>query len=200
MSNLSLLVAASFGLAGALFCTIIIRVIYEALVGPRRGWVESWKIKQKEKSLTQLEQVIGTQDILSGFKSLRQFLIFDNVKFNPDLIERVSSLNFSVLSKIFDLTKAKKIECSEIEILEGLFSSRTAILRACAEILTNRNNLLRKRNNSMPSWAFDEYQKKLVEFSEQLETNRKSIELQLDRIYLNFQRPSDSPQDEIVYH
>lgn len=200
MSLLSLLVATSFGIAGALFCAIIIRILYEALIGPQKGWSESWKIKQRERLLSQIEKSLDQADLPNSFKLLRQTLYFDHLKYNPELIERISSLNFSVLAKIFDLSKTKDINASEIEILEGLFSSRTSLLRSCGEVLISRNSLLRKRNNDMPAWAFDEYQRKLTEFSEQLDTNRKSIELQLDRIFVSIEKNPASKEEEIVYH
>ncbi len=200
MSFLSLVVAASFGIAGVLFCAIIIRIIYEALIGPKKGWAESWKVRQREKILSQIEKSLDQADLPGSFKLLRQTLYFDHLKYNSELIERISSLNFSVLAKIFDLTKTRDIQASDIEILEGLFSSRTALLRSCGEVLNSRNSLMRKRNNDMPSWAFDEYQKKLSDFSEQLDTNRKSIELQLDRISVSIEKKPASQKDEIVYH
>lgn len=200
MSFMSLLLAASFGIAGLLFSAIIIRILYEALIGPQTGWSESWKVKQREKLLIQIEKSLNQADLPSSFKVLRQTLYFDHLKYNPNLIERISALNFSVLAKIFEIIKNKQINASEIEILEGLFSSRTALMRSCAEVLSSRNGLLRKRNNNMPAWAFDEYQKKLSDFSEQLDTNRKSIELQLDRISLSFEKNIKTEADEIVYH
>lgn len=200
MSFLSLAVAASFGVAGALFCAVIIRIMYEALVGPRKDWAEKLRIKQRERQLAQIERSLEKADLPASFKLLRQALYFDIVKYNPELVERIAALNFSVLQKIFDLTRSKELDFAEVEILEGLFSSRTGLLRSCGEVLSSRNTLLRKRNNKMPAWAFDEYQKKMTDFSEQLETNRKSIEIQLDRILSAIDASGSGQKDEIVYH
>lgn len=200
MSSLSLILAACFGLTGLLLCAIIIRVFYEALVGPQKGWTERWKLRQREKQLTLIDHMIDSGDITGSFKHLRQILFFDVVKHDPDLIERVSALHFAVLNKLMALSHLKDQHVPELVILEDLFSSRTSLLRSWGEVISTRNNLMRKRNNKMPEWAFDEYQKKLADFSDQLDTNRKSIESQLDKVFNSLTSSASPTKEEIVYH
>ena len=200
MSTLSLILAACFGLTGMLLCAIILRVFYEALVGPQKGWTERWKLKQREKQLALIDGMIESGDIASSFNQLRQILFFDVIKHDADLVERVSALHFGVLSKLMALSHLRDQHISELVVLEDLFSSRTTLLRTWGETVTTRDSLMRKRNNKMPEWAFDEYQKKLAEFSDQLDTNRKSIESQLDKVFLSLNSQSPSAKEEIVYH
>jgi hypothetical protein len=200
MSFLSLILAACFGLTGLLLCAIIIRVLYEALVGPQKGWAERWKVRQREKQLALIDQLIDGGDLSGSFKQLRQTLYFDVVKYDPDLVERISVLHFSALNKLIALAGSRDQHVPELGVLEDLFSSRTSLLRSCGEVVTSRNALMRKRNNKMPEWAFDEYQKKLAEFADQLDTNRKSIENQLDRVFISLNATASSAKDEIIYH
>lgn len=201
MSFLSLILAACFGLTGLLICAIIIRVFYEALVGPQKGWAERWKLRQREKQLALVDQLIDSGDLSGSFRHLRQTLYFDVVKYDPDLVERVSSLHFSALNKLLALAASKDQHLPELVVLEDLFSSRTALLRSCGEVIGSRNSLMRKRNNKMPDWAFEEYQNKLNEFADQLDTNRKSIENQLDKVFISLSSPtSATAKDEIIYH
>ena len=200
MSYISLILAACFGLTGLLLCAIIIRVFYEALVGPQKGWAERWKVRQREKQLALVDQLIDNGDLTGSFKQLRQTLYFDVVKYDPDLVERVSILHFSALNKLTALASSRDQKIPELVVLEDLFSSRTSLLRSCGEVITSRNSLMRKRNNKMPEWAFDEYQKKLSEFADQLDTNRKSIENQLDRVFMSLSASPSTAKDEIIYH
>ena len=59
---------------------------------------------------------------------------------------------------------------------------------------------MKKRNNKMPEWAFEEYQKKLAVFVDQLDTNRKSIENQLDKVFLSLSAAPIKAEEEIIYH
>lgn len=200
MSSLSLIVAACFGLTGVLLCAIILKTFYEALVGPQKGWTERWKLRQREKQLGLVDALIESSNLPGAFKQIRQTIFFDVVRHDAELIERVSSLHFGVLSKLMALSNSRGSHIPELVVLEDLFSLRTALLRSWAEAISSKNNLLRKRQNKMPDWAFEEYQKKLGEFSDQLDTNRKSIETQLDKILLSFTAPQAKREDEIIYH
>lgn len=202
MSFLSLFLAACFGITGILLCAIILRVFYEALVGPQKGWAERWKLRQREKQLSLVDAMIESGDIASSFKQLRQVLFFEIIRHDNDLVERVSALHFAVLNKLLALSHLKNKQIPELVVLEDLFSSRTSLLRSWIEAVTTRNSLMRKRNNKMPEWAFDEYQRRLSDFSDQLTTNRKSIESQLEKVFTSLKSPasSSSEEDEIVYH
>lgn len=201
MSSLSLILAACFGITGMLLCAIILRVFYEALIGPQKGWTERWKLRQREKQLHIIDGILESGDISLSLKQLRQIIFFDLIKHDPDLVERVSALHFGVLNKLMALSHLRDQHVPELVVLEDLFSSRTLLLRTWGETIATRNSLMRKRNNKMPGWAFDEYQKKLAEFTDQLDTNRKSIESQLDKVFntLSSQSPA-AAKEEIVYH
>ena len=200
MSLLSLIIAACFALTGLLLCAIIIRVFYEALIGPQKGWSERRKLRQREKQLATLDGMIGRGDLSAVFKQLRQILFFDLVKHDQDLIELVSSLHFSVLNKLVSISNSQDRHLPELLVLEDLFSSRTSLLRSWGEVASTRESLMKKRNNKMPEWAFEEYQKKLAHFIDQLDTNRKSIESQLDKVFISLSAAPAKAEEEIIYH
>jgi hypothetical protein len=201
--DLSLVVPAIVFLAlGASIVGYLIWVLFTALAGNTRGWGETARFRRKEQDLKNADKLLELKDWSSALAALEGAFFFDQVRTNEQLIEKSLGHNLSVLTRLLSVAEGLDRSVSNAAILEDLVESRCDLMRAFFEAANARETLKKSRKRQVPRWAFEEYDKKLLEIADRLTTNRKTLESQIKITFVALRTQSRAVNDgsEITIH
>jgi hypothetical protein len=201
--DLSLVVPAILFLAlGAFIVGILIWVLFTALAGNTRGWGELARFRRREQELKSADRMLETKDWSTALGTLEAAFFFDQIRTNEQLIEKALGHNLSVLTRILSVAEGLDRSVANAAILEDLVESRCDLMRAFFEAANAREALKKSRKRQVPRWAFEEYDKKLLEIADRLTTNRKTLESQIKVAFVALRSQSRAVNDgsEITIH
>ena len=197
MNYFVLFEALFFGIVSLAVIFYIAKVFIEALAGNTTGWTERMRFKRKERLLPALDALIEKENWGAALDLIRNSFHFDCIAADPDLIDKVNSHHLGVLSRMVIVAEQKAKHLPNLAIIEDLLISRSDLMRGYIDVLKSKNSL-KKRQKKTPSWAVDEYDKRLDDFIDKLRTNRRSLESQLEKAFLAFSYSEVA--NEITYH
>lgn len=187
MNNLgSLLPALLFGLLALGIVLYVLSLVLAPLLGDPRRWLDRARIRRREQALAQAETALEQRDEARARQLLRSAFHLDLITHEAALVERVTSLNLTTLSRVISLAGSRTAALESVPLLEDLLQSRGQLLSMYVENLGVRSRVKdrrRGRSTATPEWAVNEFEKKLSEILERLATNRRTIESQLDTLF-----------------
>lgn len=199
MVSLSILIpAVFFGLIALLMLCYLLVIAFRSCFGDSRSWTEQFRFRQREKVLKIIEGCIERKALAEALKLSWGAFFLDHIKHDSQLVEKVSTHNLSVISKIINISDILGRQLPNLAIIEDLLQTRSELLRAFVETQQTLRALFRSKKKQTPSWALDEYKKKLEELYDRLKTNRRSLESQIKEALGSLQEAQG--QSEITYH
>lgn len=201
MGSLSLIAPVGVGLLGGAVALYLGSLIVRPLIGDTRGLSYRWKLKKRQRLMQLADEAVESEKIPQAVLLLKgAFYLFSDYP-EPRFIDQTITHNLETLGRIVALFEQRSIHGSNLPVVEGLIQSRGELLRSAFEISTTKERVKvrqAEKGKEAPEWAFEEFSKKLAEILDRLETNRKSLESQLDRLFSELDKgPAGS---EITYH
>lgn len=201
MSFFSYLLAITLGVVGVYIIFYFCKLVVEASVGDLRGFGERTKLKRKENLLTTLRSNSGPVSLPHALLQIRQAFFLDIIKHDSSLLDRIETLHTELLSQIISVADEHSRHAPNLPVLEELLDERLSLLHSYIDIRDTSQSIEKRRSEKgreVPSWASDEYSRKLKEVKERLDDNRKSIDSQLKA--LNSSLSSIATSNEVTYH
>ncbi|MCB0321416.1 MAG: hypothetical protein KDD60_10870, partial [Bdellovibrionales bacterium] len=147
---------------------------------------EQKKYNKAIEHLTNLQSAVEHGDFPSFPGLVLQALYLDFPIHTPELLAKVSHLHTDFLNAFIQIAHQRNCTVKNLPILEELFSDRSDLLYRALEARVARGRLEKKRSEKgkeTPNWTRQEYQKKLDEVLDNLQTNTDSIRKQIDLAY-----------------
>jgi hypothetical protein len=164
------------------------------------SWAYRQKLAKKERSLAAADALIKNGAYAEALPVLRDCFLLDQLPRNPALIEGITHHHLSVLSRLIAIGEGTSSHVPNLAIVEDLFSSRAQYLRTVHETYHAKKSLgqRKKSGKELPEWAVAEYDNKLEELTDKLDTNRKSLENKIAEIFTALSSAPTSHQ--VTYH
>lgn len=188
-----------FGAIGLALICILAKILFHALVGDTRGWMEKFRFRQKQKLLKHFDELSARGASGRAFEALRGGFFLDHVYLDADLIDRISGHHAGVLSRISVLAEQNSRSLPNFAVLEDLLQSRCELMRLYVETVTSKRLMSRNPKKQIPRWALDEYRRKLDDIVDRLKTNRHSIESQIKELFSAL-KDSTTGESGVTYH
>lgn len=198
MSGIDLLIAIVLGLLGLVLIVTMARIYLRAIFGDTRGWAENYRFRQRERNLKSADQALQSIVTAAGLRLLRESFFLDQVRGDIGLVEKVNAHHMALLERLLRIADEQSKHLPNLAIVEDLIQTRCELMRGYQEAVTGRESMLKNRKRAVPAWALEEYRKKLDQIADQLRTNRKTLEGQLNELFVVLQREKATLQ--ITYH
>lgn len=202
MQSLDIFPAVVFGLLGAVLIVYFVKVIFGGLITDSGSWIEKYRIKQKEALIPRADLYIKAGEFEQACQLLRDAFYLGSSKGDPGLVDRSSNHNLAILGRVIHISERLSTHLDNLPIVEDLLLSRGQLIKSLSERRTAHAALRKKRraegSGREQAWAKHEFNKQLDELRDKIETNQKSLESQLSRLFAAL--GGARKRDEVTYH
>ena len=192
---IALLLAAS----GLLVLGYIVYLFFSAIAGEPRTFAGRLRFKGREQLARQADACIQRGEWETALKVIQDAFYFDRSVTDSQLVEKINNHHVGLLSRLLIISDKASCHMPNLEVLEGLLSSRAEMLRDWCDAQRSIEGLKRKRSGRVPEWAFEEYRKRLAELEDRLATNQKSLRSLLDATSRLLEKGSAKDQPMTVH-
>ena len=147
---------------------------------------ENWNFKKKVNLISEIDNLISKKDIDAACKRLREVFILEHVQGNVATLESIRAHNYLGLTKVIALAQEAKIAVPSISSLEALFDERFRLLslHQDSSLLHKKIQEKRRREGKGDSWDGGEFESRISELSEDIETNARELREELDDLFI----------------
>ena len=168
-----------------------------------RGRWEERILNQRKQILLKARALLKEARYQDCYPLLYQSFVLEHVKSAESMADRVLEHHLAVLNAIIGFSEKYPVSLSNLPVIEELLQVRAALCKAFLESLAAVKKLGSKsadelRSGPPPKWAINAFVEKTEELQTKIETNRKSLESEIDKL---FHRISHSAElSEVTYH
>lgn len=202
MQSIDIFPAVIFGIIGLALIVYFLKIILGSLFSDSGSWIEKYRIKQKESLLPRVDLYIKAGDFEQANQLLRDAFYFGGSKGEGGLIERGNNHNLAILGRVIHISERLSTHLDNLPIVEDLLLTRAQLIKTFAERKLSQAALRKKRRSEKggaeQSWAALEFSKQLDELRDKIQTNQKSLESQLARLFAAL--GGARKRDEVTYH
>lgn len=165
-----------------------------------RGVPERIRIYQHSKTLSKVDALIEQGNFPVALTELRGALLLAHIKSGPELIDQSVHLNLAVLSRILSLSERAGAHLENLAVVEDLVQSRGQLLTSYFEAQRDRRVFKSRRSSAgkdAPEWAIAEFTRRVDELKDRIDTNSRSLQMQLDELLRDVTKGS---QASVTYH
>ncbi|MCB0332200.1 MAG: hypothetical protein KDD55_01805 [Bdellovibrionales bacterium] len=205
--NASQLIPALFVAAITLYVIVYLgRSILNPLFGfllVKVGSGEKRRVQKKLQLLEEADRALDAGNYDGALLILRRAFHLDLIRKDLELISRVGALHLSILNKILLIAELTSIRLTHLPILEELLSARIQLMKQWNEARLLFEQTKKKRDEKgapLPDWASKEYKSKQDDVSDKLKTNRSSIEQQVEKLFTELSKSSQTQSSDVTYH
>jgi len=173
------------------------------------SWLPNWRsfgsqrqIKAQEKLLAEADRHIKGGVLFRALPLLRRAFAIDKTSTDLASIELASNHHQGILERLVDLSHHYDRPLLGLPVLEDLLISRTQLLRTQLELKAARASIksrIKEKGRSTPQWATSDFDQRLSEVVDRLETNRRSLNGQIDLVFRSLEGASE-PTSETTIH
>ncbi len=201
------LIPALFVAAVTLYIIVYLgRSILNPLFGfflVKLGTGEQRAIQKKLRLLEEADQALDAENYASALNALRRAFHLDLIRKDLELISRVGTLHLSIMNKALLIAELTSVRLTHLPVLEELLSSRIGLMKQWNEARLLFEQTKKKRDEKgapLPEWASKEYKSKQDDVFAKLETNRSSIEQQIEKLFAELSSTTSSKSNDVTYH
>jgi hypothetical protein len=172
--------------------------------------VTEWGAGREKKKLTQkMERLAKARELLQSgnyrecHPLLKQAFMLDALSGPSDVAERVLEHHLAVLGVLLSLSEKHPVPLSNLPGIEELLQTRASMSKAELDLAATIKKLKtrgeeRLSGKGAPGWALKEFSKKRRELQQKLEVNRKSLQLEIDKLFACIGQRTEP--EEVTYH
>ncbi len=202
MQSVDIFPAIFFGLLGLGLIFYLGKVMLGGLFGDSGSWIEKYRLKQKEAYLPRADLYIKAGEFEQACQLLREAFFFGTGKPDANLVERTGNHNLAILGRVIHIAERLSIQLEGLPVVEDLLLIRTQLIKSYAERKLSQAGLRKRRAQNKSAgnqtWAVQEFSKQLEELRDKIDTNQKSLESQLARLFAAI--GGARKRDEVTYH
>jgi hypothetical protein len=168
--------------------------------------LSTYKLKSSlKRKVTNLESAAKLEmqgKFTEALEEIKNSLILENGPWSHAFIEQVTNHHMNALSQLVSLAEKLDHQLSDLPIAEGLFITRSELLRSFSDTSKASENMkkkLKERGTEQQSWAYAEITRKLDELKDKLSTNKRTINSKYDEIVKKLTRSPVGGAD-FTYH
>lgn len=142
-------------------------------------------LKRKVINLESAAKLEMQGKFTEALEEVKNSLILDNGPWSHAFIDQVTNHHMNALSQLVSMAEKLDHQLSDLPIAEGLFITRSELLRSFSDTSKASENMkkkLKERGTEQQSWAYAEITRKLDELKDKLNTNKRTITLKYDEI------------------
>ena len=165
-----------------------------------RGISDRVQLAQHSKLLSKVDALIEQGNTSGALRSLRVALVVTHIKSDPRLIDQSVHHNLGVLSRVLSIAERTGAHLENLAVVEDLIQLRGELQTSYLEAVRDRATFRRRRSSAgknAPEWAISEFNRKIDELTDRIETNRRSLHTQLEALLSDAQKSS---HDSVTYH
>ena len=173
------------------------------------SWLPDWRninsqrqIRSQEKLLLEADHHIKGGVLFRALPLLRRAFILEAINSDLASIELVSNHHQAILERLLDLSQHYDRPLQGLPVLEDLLLARAQLLRTGLELKEARETLrsrIREKGRSTPAWATSDFDQKMDDVSDRLDTNKRSLNGQIDKVFRSLEG-IDEPTSEATIH
>ena len=178
-----------------------VRIVFSSITFDLRGFANRMRLQRKEKTLAGADLAIEAGELERARALLRDAFFLGGEFESFGFLDKVNNHNLEILGRILTLTESHASHFNNLPIVEGLLQSRLELYRSLIEAAQTKAKLKERqktKGKEAPDWACGEFARKVAEIRDRLESNRKSLESQLDELFADFKKIA--PANHITYH
>ncbi|MCB0340255.1 MAG: hypothetical protein KDD53_11655, partial [Bdellovibrionales bacterium] len=162
---------------------------------------QRWILKRKLQHLHTIDKIIENGSVQAAQQALKEAFILNDRRYQPSLLSSVFNYNMAALGRVVNFAEKHSGRLEGLPLVEGLFQSRQELNQSYLEALDAGARIKRRRKEhgkSLPAWGQEELRNKITSIKDQLTTNSRTLEDQIESlIEAACQR---SEETEITYH
>ena len=187
-----------YGISGLALLVALVWAMARPLLPARRLWPDRSALTRKGKIVEEVDRLIEQDNWSKSIELLRAAIYLEDGKLSPDAAEKANQHNLGILTRLLLISEKRKRRLVSLAVVEDLLLSRRDMQRTLAEAIAGRQSLSRKRGRDVPAWALDEYKRKISDLNDQLVTNRRSLESQFEKLFVELLEAHDPI--EVPFH
>ncbi|MCB0318152.1 MAG: hypothetical protein KDD56_05300 [Bdellovibrionales bacterium] len=193
MNSLSLIAPIGLLLIGLASLFYICKIIYSAI--SKTNFFQTFLRKIHSSKFDKIDALIEQEKLKEAFFMATEVFIFDISKIKVNNLQALFINNSEVFKRIVKTTEVLNPPVKEIPIIEELISSRASLSKSFVEASLTKSSI--KKSNSNKNWALDEYNNRINDLKDKLQTNSRSLTVQIDSLK---QKMQSSQNESLTYH
>lgn len=197
----SIFIASLLGLFSVVLILAFLKLALGPLIGDPRSFRDRFKLRRKKQVIERIDQLLQQNQLKQAGEGIRESFFLDPRRPDRALIDQIATHHLEALNRLVALSDRYSRHLSGLPLLEDLLLTRSDLLRSQFDVSQTRRELSARKLSSghrSPDWARNEFSKKLLDITDRLTTNRRTIENQV-RELLDSLHESPEP-DHVTYH
>jgi tetratricopeptide (TPR) repeat protein len=201
MSPLSFILPLLLALAALVLIGAFVKMVYESVGGSAPRLLGGVRLRRKVKLVETADLLMREGKLEEAAEALKHAFVLNHQRGDEAFLERLYTHHLGILSRLVTIAEKRNRRVENLPLLEGLLASRNDLIRGYEDVSFGKRKLRERRKEKgmeTPPWADDEFDRKLRELIDRLDTNRKSIESQLDDLTKSL--GTEASGEEVTYH
>ncbi len=199
MQAFTLIIPILLATLGLFFILYFTKIIFRNFAINPAHWLEKRNLKRKVQLLYRADLYLKNDNYQSALPLLREAFCLDHFRSDFAILEKLGNHHLSVLSRALSIAERHQSRLNSLAVLEDLLATRVQLQKIFLEKSMVKRGLMGKAAaRTGATWASAEYDNQLAELKDRINTNRKSLESQLAKLFHELSLVKVS--QEITYH